>query len=168
MALMRMAVAFFSDIPNFFCNSKLLLLLLPCRFCNSHCPVKVTYFEWTDIIVDSIDAVGKGIVFEFCIISNAANCCPDIIFNCLAILDRLAQASFSIGVLCFDREGKLLNQRHGIVHQCLLIFSYIIDDNMHRIFVGYSWSKERTSSSHFSRCWNSWMSHCGASLMVVV
>jgi hypothetical protein len=108
MALVHAAVAFFSDFANFFCNSKLPLLLLGCPFCNSHCPVIFTYFEKTDIIVDSIDAVEKPIFFAVGVISKAANCCPDIISEYLAILDKLAEESVSIGVLCHDREGKLL------------------------------------------------------------
>jgi hypothetical protein len=62
------AVAFFSDIANFFCNSKLQLLLLGCPFCNSCFPVIFAYFEKMDIIVDSIDAVGKEIFIAVCLI----------------------------------------------------------------------------------------------------
>jgi hypothetical protein len=76
-----------------------------------------------EIIVDSIDAVGKGGFFAVGIISKAAKCCPDIMSKWLVILDKLAEASFGIGVLCFDREGILLQQRPGIMRQCFVMFS---------------------------------------------
>jgi hypothetical protein len=98
MALMYAAVAFVSDIPNFFCNSMLPLLLQGCLFCNSRFAVIFAYFEKTEIIVDSIDAFGKGIIFSVGVTSKAANCCPDIMSEYLGILDKLAEESFSIGI----------------------------------------------------------------------
>jgi hypothetical protein len=123
MALVRAAVAFFSDIANFFCNSKMPLLLRGCLFCNSRFPAIFAYFEKTDIIIDSIDAVEKGIFFSVSLISKAANCGPDIMTEYLAILDKLAEASFGLGVLCFDRVSKLLKQRRSITRQCFVMFS---------------------------------------------
>jgi hypothetical protein len=58
--------------------------------------------------MESIDMVGKGIFFAIRLISKATNCCPDIMFSCLAILDKLAEVCVSIGILCVDIDGKLL------------------------------------------------------------
>jgi hypothetical protein len=88
MAHVRAAVAFFSDIANFFCNSKLPVLLLGCPCYNSRVLVIFAYFEKTDIIVDSINAVGNGIFFAIGVISKAANCYPDILSEYLPILDK--------------------------------------------------------------------------------
>jgi hypothetical protein len=52
-----------------------------------------------DVIVDSINVVIKCIFFSIGVISKAANCCPDIMSGNLAILDKLAEVSFDIGVL---------------------------------------------------------------------
>jgi hypothetical protein len=142
MPLVCAAVDFSSDIGNFVCNSKLRLLLLGCPFCNSRFPVIFAYFKKTDIIVDSIAMVRKCIVFSVGVISKAANCCLDIRSECLANQDKLAQASFGIGGLYFDREGKLLKQRCGIMRQCFVLFSEIPDVNIHRVFIGCSCNKE--------------------------
>jgi hypothetical protein len=63
MALLRAAVAFFSDSTNLFSNLKPRLLLLGGPFCNSHFPIIFVYFEKIDIVVDSNDVVGKDIFF---------------------------------------------------------------------------------------------------------
>jgi hypothetical protein len=123
MALLRTMVGVLSDIGNVFCNLKLPLLLLGCLLCNSHFPIIFAYFKQTDIIVDSIDLVGNSIFIVFGVISKAANYCLDMMGECMAILDKMAQASFDIGVLCLDRVGKLLKQRHGIMHQYFIILS---------------------------------------------
>jgi hypothetical protein len=70
LALMLEAVAFFSDSANIFRNSSLLLLLLGCSSGNDYCSVIIAYFEKMDIIIDSINVVGKHIIFAFGIISK--------------------------------------------------------------------------------------------------
>jgi hypothetical protein len=121
MALVPAVVVVFSEIANFLWNSNLPLLLLGCPFCNSHFPVIFAYIEKMDIIVDSIDAVGKGIVLAVGIISKAANGCSDIISRCVAILDTLVESSFSKNGLSFNREAKLFKGRRGITRQGFVI-----------------------------------------------
>jgi hypothetical protein len=123
MALMHTVVACFPEIAKFLGNSQVPLLLLGCPFWNSCFPIIFAYFEKTDIIVDPIDAIRKGMFFVSGVILKIANCCLDIMSECLAILYKLTELSFSIGDLYFDREGKLLKQRRLIMYQCFVMVS---------------------------------------------
>jgi hypothetical protein len=104
------AVAFFSDIPNFFSNSKMPLLFLGYQLYNSRFLVIFPYFEKMHIIINLIDVVGKCIFITVGLIPKATNCCPDIISKSLSLLDNFEEPSFRIGVLYFDRESTLLKE----------------------------------------------------------
>jgi hypothetical protein len=122
MALGHSAVVVFSTNANCYYKLKPPLLWAGCPFWNSHVQVIFAYCEKTDIIIESINEVTIGIIIVFGIISKAANCYLNIRSECLAILDKLAEASCGIGILCFDSEGILLKQRRHIMHQYFVIF----------------------------------------------